>query len=74
MVDKGSSRLASGDEGNTAFGLPRQLAARKPGHNRASAREETASGTDDEFPVSAEKDVPREPLAYRIANARKEGR
>ena len=61
-----------GDEDNTAFGLPKRSVERKPGYARNVAEREDEAAGHRRRP-SDDQDIPREPLAERIAKNRQEG-
>jgi hypothetical protein len=60
-----------GDEKNTAFGLPVNIAHHKSGFDGTVAKEEAGTSKDLRRRPGEEKDIPQESLAARIAKNRK---
>jgi hypothetical protein len=72
MADTYSQGPEHGDADNTAFGIPDRSMQRKPGYVK-SVTEPREEATDRRRRPSDDQDIPREPLAERIARYRQEG-
>jgi hypothetical protein len=71
MAGTDARRPEHGDADNTAFGLPERSMPRKPGYVK-TLTEPQDDATDHRRP-NEDQDIPREPLAERIARNRPEG-
>jgi hypothetical protein len=71
MANTRSRRPERGDEDNGGFGLPERSMERKPGYTRNVSEWDEADGH--RRRPSEDQDIPREPLAERIARNRQEG-
>jgi hypothetical protein len=73
MHSRRGKRTEGGDEENTAFGLPGQVADHKPGFDSAVPKQEAETGNNRRFRPSAKKDIPQQSLAARIGKKQKGG-
>jgi hypothetical protein len=71
MAGTDARRPVHGDADNTAFGLPERSMPRKPGYVK-TVTEPQDEATDHRRRPNEDQDIPREPLAERIARDRPE--
>ncbi len=71
MANTLGKRSNGGDEENTAFGRSAKLAEHKSGFDRKVVKQGAETGKHPRRRPSAEKDIPQESLAARIAKRQK---